>query len=72
MRREHILADGNRTISWNGEKCMHKAFCLKGIVVITDKKGLTLHTITASQYLTLANQAKICPSGALKIGLGGN
>lgn len=67
MKREHYLSDGKRTIVWMGEKCVHKAFCLRSIVAITDTKGLTLHNISQAQYGMLANQAKICPSGALKV-----
>ncbi|HPT15343.1 MAG TPA: (4Fe-4S)-binding protein [Bacteroidales bacterium] len=67
MKREHLLADGKRTITWNGNKCMHKAFCLKGIVTITDKEGLTIHNISSAQYKALVNQVKTCPSGALAI-----
>lgn len=67
MKREHLLADGRRTITWFGNKCIHSAFCLKGIVAITDKEGLTIHNISSAQYKALVNQVKICPSGALKI-----
>ena len=64
MKREHLLSDGKLTITWKGEKCLHKAFCLKGIVNDIDKAGVTLHSITPVQYKSLLNQAKICPSGA--------
>jgi len=67
MKREHLLSDGKRTITWKGEKCLHKAFCLKGIVTDIDKAGMTLHTISPAQVKSLENQAKICPSGALSV-----
>ncbi|MFH4964970.1 (4Fe-4S)-binding protein [Gaetbulibacter sp. M235] len=57
--------NGEVTIVWNAEKCIHSAICVKGLPNVFKPKEKPWIKIDNASTEALINQVKNCPSGAL-------
>ena len=58
-------SNGEVTITWEPEKCVHSGVCVKGLGDVFQPKEKPWIKIDAATSETLVNQVKKCPSGAL-------
>jgi uncharacterized Fe-S cluster protein YjdI len=58
-------SNGEVTITWEPEKCIHSAICVKGLPKVFQPKDKPWIKIDAAATDELINQVKQCPSGAL-------
>lgn len=58
-------SNGEVTILWEAEKCIHSGVCVKGLPKVFQPKERPWIKIDASTTDALVNQVKACPSGAL-------
>ena len=58
-------SNGEVSIVWQPEKCIHSAICAKGLPEVFKPRERPWITIDAASTETLVNQIKQCPSGAL-------
>nr|WP_321231747.1 (4Fe-4S)-binding protein [uncultured Psychroserpens sp.] len=57
--------NGEVTITWEAEKCIHSAICVKGLGDVFQPKERPWIKIDAASTEALVTQVKACPSGAL-------
>lgn len=57
--------NGEVTITWESEKCIHSAICVKGLPNVFQPKEKPWIKIDAAKTQALIAQVKQCPSGAL-------
>ena len=57
--------NGEVTIVWNAEKCIHSAICVKGLPNVFKPKEKPWIKIDNASTEALINQVKNCPSRAL-------
>ncbi len=58
-------SNGETTVVWEAEKCIHSAICVKGLGDVFKPKERPWIKIDASDTEAIINQVKQCPSGAL-------
>ena len=58
-------SNGEVTVVWDAEKCIHSAICAKGLPQVFQPKDKPWIKIDAAVTDALVNQVKACPSGAL-------
>lgn len=58
-------SNGEVTIVWEPEKCIHSAICARGLPSVFRPKERPWITVDGAQTDALVNQVKQCPSGAL-------
>ncbi|OUR94407.1 hypothetical protein A9Q87_01850 [Flavobacteriales bacterium 34_180_T64] len=58
-------SNGEVTIVWESEKCIHSAFCTKGLPEVFQPKDRPWIKVDAAATDKLIHQVKQCPSGAL-------
>jgi uncharacterized Fe-S cluster protein YjdI len=63
-------SNGEVTIVWESEKCIHSAICAKGLPKVFKPRERPWITIDAASTEVLVNQVKQCPSGALSYYMG--
>lgn len=59
--------NGDVTIIWQNEKCIHSAICFKGLPEVFDPKKRPWITPEGVASDKIIEQVKRCPSGALSI-----
>jgi uncharacterized Fe-S cluster protein YjdI len=59
--------NGDVTIVWQNEKCIHSAICFKGLPAVFDPKKRPWITPEGVDSVAIIEQVKRCPSGALSI-----
>ena len=57
--------NGETTVVWEAEKCIHSAICVKGLPEVFKPSERPWVKIDAANTDSLVNQVKQCPSGAL-------
>ena len=57
--------NGEVTVVWEAEKCIHSANCVKGLPKVFNPDTRPWIEINAASTEDLVNQVKQCPSGAL-------
>ncbi|NCO63784.1 MAG: hypothetical protein GW839_09650 [Flavobacteriales bacterium] len=57
--------NGEVTIVWDAEKCIHSAICVKGLPDVFKPKEKPWIKIDKASTEALIHQVKACPSGAL-------
>ena len=65
MKKEYT--NGEITVVWQADKCIHSAICAKGLSEVfkpRDKPWVQMENATSE---AIANQVKQCPSGALSL-----
>ncbi len=65
MSKKMNYTNGEVTIVWEPEKCIHSAVCVKGLPDVFNPKEKPWIKINAASTEALVNQVKACPSRAL-------
>ena len=65
-------SNGEVTVVWEVEKCIHSAICVKELPNVFDPEGRPWISIDAASSDALVNQVKQCPSGALSFYMNGD
>ena len=65
MGKTKEYTNGEVTIVWEAEKCIHSGICVRGLPNVFKPKERPWITIDAAGTDDLVNQVKACPSGAL-------
>lgn len=65
MGRTKEYTNGEVTIVWKPETCIHSAICVKGLGEVFKPNEKPWIKIDAAPTDALVNQVKACPSGAL-------
>jgi uncharacterized Fe-S cluster protein YjdI len=65
--KTHKYTDGEITILWKPEVCIHSAICFKGLGKVFDPRKKPWIDISQSENGQIIEQVKKCPSGALSI-----
>ncbi|WP_040248328.1 (4Fe-4S)-binding protein [Psychroserpens mesophilus] len=65
MGKTKAYSNGDVTIVWEPEACIHSAICVKGLGEVFQPKEKPWIKINAASTEALVNQVKACPSGAL-------
>ena len=58
-------SNGEVTVVWEAEKCIHSAICAKGLPQVFKPKERPWIKTDAAAADAIVNQVKACPSGAL-------
>ncbi|MCA0151797.1 (4Fe-4S)-binding protein [Winogradskyella vincentii] len=58
-------SNGEVTVVWEAEKCIHSAMCVKGLPNVFKPNDRPWIDIDAATFEDLVNTVKKCPSGAL-------
>ncbi len=58
-------SNGEVTVIWEADKCIHSAICVKGLSEVFQPNERPWIKIDAANTDALVNQVKACPSGAL-------
>ncbi|WP_282121723.1 (4Fe-4S)-binding protein [Algibacter mikhailovii] len=66
MSKIREYSNGETTVVWEAEKCIHSAICAKGLPEVFRPKLRPWIKIDASKTETIIDQVKQCPSGALR------
>jgi len=66
MGKTKEYTNGEVTVVWEPEKCIHSAICAKGLPNVFKPRERPWVKIDASNSDTIINQVKRCPSGALR------
>ena len=69
MSRAKNYSNGEVTIHWEPEKCIHSAICVKGLPHVFKPKEKPWIKIESASTDALINQVKACPSGALSFSM---
>jgi len=65
MGKTKEYSNGEVTITWQPEKCIHSGICVRGLGDVFKPKEKPWIKIDAAKTDALVNQVKACPSGAL-------
>jgi uncharacterized Fe-S cluster protein YjdI len=65
MKKEYT--NGEITILWQPDKCIHSAICAKGLPEVFRPRESPWVKMDAATTQTILDQVKKCPSGALSI-----
>lgn len=65
MRSKKEYSNGEVTIVWEADKCIHSRICVQGLPNVFRPKVRPWINIKAAKTDALVNQVKQCPSGAL-------
>ncbi len=60
-------SNGEITVIWQPDKCIHSAICFKGLSAVFDPRRKPWVNMSGADSQTIINQVKNCPSGALSI-----
>ena len=66
MSKIKEYSNGETTVVWEAEKCIHSAICAKGLPEVFQPRDRPWIKIDAANTETIINQVKQCPSGALR------
>ncbi|WP_299552722.1 (4Fe-4S)-binding protein [Seonamhaeicola sp.] len=65
MAKTKEYSNGEVTVVWESEKCIHSAICAKGLPKVFQPRERPWIKIDAGTTEAIVNQVKECPSGAL-------
>ena len=65
MSKIKEYTNGEVTVVWEAEKCIHSAKCAKGLPQVFQPRDKPWVKIDAADSETIVSQVKQCPSGAL-------
>jgi uncharacterized Fe-S cluster protein YjdI len=66
MSKIKEYSNGETTVVWEAEKCIHSAICAKGLPEVFRPKLRPWIKIDSAKTEAIINQVKQCPSGALR------
>jgi uncharacterized Fe-S cluster protein YjdI len=61
----HKYSNGEITIIWQPNICIHSGICAKGLIEVFDPRRKPWINMSSSDSETIKAQIKKCPSGAL-------
>lgn len=64
-------SNGEATVIWEADKCIHSAICAKGLPEVFRPRLRPWIKIDAAKTEAIVNQVKQCPSGALRYYMNG-
>ena len=65
MGKTKEYSNGEVTVVWEAEKCIHSAMCVKGLPNVFQPNARPWISVDAATTEELVNTIKKCPSGAL-------
>lgn len=65
MGKTREYSNGEATVVWEADKCIHSAICAKGLPEVFRPRLRPWIKIDAAKTEAIINQVKRCPSGAL-------
>lgn len=65
MEKTKEYSNGEVTVVWKSELCIHSAICAKGLPEVFKPRERPWVKIDSATTDTIINQVKKCPSGAL-------
>lgn len=65
MGKTKEYSNGEVTVVWEPETCIHSGICVKGLPNVFKPQEKPWITVDAASTEDLVNQVKACPSGAL-------
>lgn len=71
MAKIKEYTNGETTVVWEAEKCIHSAICAKGLPEVFRPRLRPWIKIDAAKTNAIVNQVKRCPSGALRYYMNG-
>ena len=63
--RTHHYSNGEVTITWKPDICIHSGICFKGLPAVFDPRRKPWIDLSPADTKTIIEQVKKCPSGAL-------
>ena len=65
--KTHYYSNGEVTVIWKPDACMHSRKCFTGLPEVFDPKRRPWIDLTKAETQKIIEQVKKCPSGALSI-----
>ena len=65
--KTHHYSNGEITVIWKPETCIHSGICFKGLSAVFDPRRKPWIVISNAETQQIIEQVKKCPSGALSI-----
>ena len=65
--KTHKYTNGETTILWQPEMCIHSAICFRGLGEVFDPRRTPWIIMSNAETNNIIEQVKKCPSGALSI-----
>jgi uncharacterized Fe-S cluster protein YjdI len=65
--KTHKYTNGEVTILWQPELCIHSGICFKGLAEVFDPRRKPWIDASKAETKKIIEQVKKCPSGALSI-----
>ena len=66
-QKTHHYSNGEITVIWKPEVCIHSAICFKGLPAVFDPRRKPWIVTSNAETQQIIDQVKKCPSGALSI-----
>ena len=66
MAKIKEYSNGETTVVWEAEKCIHSAICAKGLPKVFRPRLRPWIKMDEAKTVAIINQVKQCPSGALR------
>ena len=60
-------SNGEITVVWEPQKCIHSGICARGLQGVFDPKRRPWIDMSAADSQAITDQVRKCPSGALRI-----
>jgi uncharacterized Fe-S cluster protein YjdI len=67
-QKTHHYSNGETTVVWKPELCIHSGICFKGLADVFDPRRKPWIDMSKAETQQIIDQVKKCPSGALSIG----
>lgn len=67
-QQTHHYSNGEITIVWQPDKCIHSAKCVKGLGKVFNPSVKPWIDMSQADSDQIAHQVQQCPSGALRLG----
>jgi len=65
--RTHPYSNGEITVIWKPEVCIHSGICFKGLAEVFDPRRRPWIDMSQADTQRIMEQVKKCPSGALSM-----
>ncbi len=66
-QKTHHYSNGEITVVWQPDMCIHSAICFKGLAGVFDPRRKPWIDMGKAETAQIIGQVKKCPSGALSI-----
>jgi len=63
----HHYSNGEITITWKPDTCIHSGICARGLIGVFDPRRKPWIDMSQAETAQIIDQVKKCPSGALSI-----